>query len=86
VIVLDQADPVFAMTDATGKARLSGVPAGSYRVRLWHEKGGEQELTLDVAAGREAAFGAVLDGSRWRRESHKKKNGEDYPKGNQAYP
>jgi hypothetical protein len=86
VIVLDQPDPVFALTDAAGKARLSGVPAGSYHVRLWHEKGGEQELSVDVAAGREATFGAVLDGSRWRREPHKNKNGEDYPKGNQAYP
>jgi hypothetical protein len=86
VIVLDQPDPVFALTAAAGKARLSGVPAGSYHVRLWHEKGGEQELSVDVASGREATFGAVLDGSRWRREPHKNKNGEDYPRGNQAYP
>lgn len=86
VIVLDQAEPVFAVTDAAGKARLTGVPAGSTRLRVWHEKGGEQEATLEVFPGRDAAFALVLDGSHWKREPHKNKNGEDYPKGNQAYP
>lgn len=80
VIVLDQPDPVFAVTDATGRARLAGLPAGARRVRIWHERGGEQEVTVDVESGREASFGAVLDGSRWKKEPHMNKHGEDYPK------
>jgi len=80
VVVLDQPDPVFAVSDATGRARLAGVPPGTYRVRIWHEKGGDQEATVEVAPGREAVFGAVLDGSRWRKEPHKDKWGEDYTK------
>jgi plastocyanin len=81
VVVLDQPDPVFAVTDAAGRARLTGVPPGVHRVRIWHEKGGEQEVTVDVASGREVSFGAVLDGSRWKNQPHKNKLGEDYPKG-----
>lgn len=75
VVVLDQADPVFAVTDAAGQARMSGVPAGAHRVRIWHEKGGEQEVTVDVAAGRDASFQAVLDGSRWKKQPHEDKWG-----------
>jgi plastocyanin len=78
VVVLDQADPVYAVTDAAGRARLPGVPPGPHRVRVWHEKGGDQEITVEVAAGRDSAFGAVLDATRWRKQPHKDKWGEDY--------
>jgi hypothetical protein len=78
VLVLDQPDPIFALTDASGRARLVGVPPGVHKVRVWHEKGGDQEVTVDVAPGRDATFGAVLDGSRWRKLPHKDKWGEDY--------
>jgi hypothetical protein len=80
VVVLDQADPVFGVSDAAGRARLQGVPAGTHRLRIWHEKGGEQEVSVDVAVGRESSLVAVLDGSRWKKEPHKDKWGEDYTK------
>jgi hypothetical protein len=82
VIVLDQPDPVFAVADAMGKVRLTGVPAGSRRVRIWHEHvlRGEQEVTVEVVAGREVVFGAVLNGSDYKKQPHKDKWGESYTK------
>jgi hypothetical protein len=29
--------PFFALTDATGRARIAGLPAGTYDLGLWHE-------------------------------------------------
>ena len=37
-----------ALTDSEGKFSLSGVPAGQYRLHLWHETLGEIFLDLEV--------------------------------------
>jgi plastocyanin len=37
--------PFFALSDAAGRFRIDGVPAGAYTVRLWHE--GWKILTRD---------------------------------------
>lgn len=79
VLVLDET--VYGVTDARGVIRIRGVPPGTRRVRIWHDKAGESELTLAVAAGRETAFSARLDGSRYRRQPHLNKHGLDYPGG-----
>lgn len=36
ILVLD--NPFFAVTDARGRYRLSGVPGGTYRLKAWHER------------------------------------------------
>ncbi|MBI2381707.1 MAG: methylamine utilization protein [Gammaproteobacteria bacterium] len=36
--VFVSATPWFAVTDASGKARLEGLPAGDYRIQVWHPK------------------------------------------------
>jgi plastocyanin len=79
VMVLDET--AHGLTDARGVVRIASVPPGIRRVRLWHEKTGESELTLEVAAGREIVFSARLDGSRYRKEPHTNKYGQDYPRG-----
>ncbi len=51
--------PYFAKTGSDGRAVLADLPAGRYRVRVWHPRmeGGEQatvksiEVTADAAAG-----------------------------------
>src|SRR5262249_51376911 len=32
--------PYFAVTDADGKFEIKNAPAGTYRIRVWHEKNG----------------------------------------------
>ncbi|HLH55043.1 MAG TPA: carboxypeptidase regulatory-like domain-containing protein [Verrucomicrobiae bacterium] len=36
VLVLD--NPFFAVTDANGSFKITGVPAGTYQLRAWHER------------------------------------------------
>jgi len=43
--------PYHAVTDAYGEYQLSEVPAGKYRLRVWHEKLGIKEQEIDVKAG-----------------------------------
>jgi plastocyanin len=44
------ATPFFAVTDATGRFDISGLPPGTYTLAAVHEKLGEQTLTVTVAS------------------------------------
>lgn len=54
VLVVDT--PWFGKTDAAGRVRLDGVPAGRYRVRVWHPRqkaaAAAQSVTLGTAPQR----------------------------------
>ncbi len=43
--------PFHAVTDARGRFRISGVPAGEYTLSAWHERFGPQEASLIVNPG-----------------------------------
>ncbi len=57
--------PYFAVTDAEGKFKIDGVPPGTYKVKVWHEKLGLLKVEKDgvkttsfevkVEAGKDAA-------------------------------
>lgn len=49
VLVFDH--PHFAVTAADGSFSIPDVPAGSYTVRVWHEKLGEKTAEVTVSAG-----------------------------------
>lgn len=40
--------PFYAVTDASGKFELPGLPVGSYTIEAWHEVFGTQTKTIDV--------------------------------------
>ena len=46
--------PFFAVTDASGKFEIKGVPAGTYTVVAWHEKY-QQGIPMSVTVGAGAA-------------------------------
>jgi hypothetical protein len=77
VMVLDGA--AFAVSDASGRYRMSGLPEGRREVRVWHEKAGETTATVDLADRRAATLDLLLDASAYRDQPHKNKYGEDYP-------
>ena len=54
--VLDH--PYFAVTDKDGKFELKDVPAGTYTIEAWHEKGGAmtQSVTLGEKESKDANF------------------------------
>lgn len=77
IMVLDEA--AFAVTGEDGRYRIGSLPAGRRTVRLWNERGGEREFTVELAAGGRRALDAELDGTRYRRVQHKNKFGRSYP-------
>lgn len=52
--------PYVAVTDEHGSFRLADVPAGTYKVEIWHETLGKQEKTVTVQAKGEAKLDAEL--------------------------
>jgi plastocyanin len=52
VVVTDH--PYHTVTDASGTYEIRDLPAGTYRVRVWHEELGTQERTLSIEAGQAA--------------------------------
>src|SRR2546429_7328213 len=43
--------PFFAVSDASGVAKIENVPAGNQTVEVWHETLGKQTKEVDVKAG-----------------------------------
>lgn len=43
-------NPYFAKTDAQGRFRISGIPAGKHRIRCWHESLPAEEREVEVPA------------------------------------
>jgi plastocyanin len=77
VMVLDRSP--FAVAGADGSYRIDGVPAGRWVVRVWNEKGGEQEHPLAVGAGAPATQDFTLDATSYRWQPHANKYGQAYP-------
>jgi plastocyanin len=49
--------PYFAVSDASGRYSIEGVPPGTYSIKIWHEEFGERSGTVTLRSGR----GAVAD-------------------------
>jgi len=47
-IVMVMANPYFATTDAVGRYTITNVPAGTYKLKAWHERmpAGEKEIVV----------------------------------------
>ncbi len=75
--------PYFAVSAPDGSYSIEDVPAGTYRLRLWHERSDEQQLaaesrfvTIESAV---ANLGlSRLDEAGYIPAAHKDKNGQDY--------
>ncbi|MDZ7631951.1 MAG: hypothetical protein U5K74_11575 [Gemmatimonadaceae bacterium] len=69
---------------ATHAVRADGsaspaVPAGRYRLRAWHHRGGEQTRELQVSADGGAEVTVALDARTYRFVQHRNKFGKPYP-------
>ncbi|HEX9084870.1 MAG TPA: carboxypeptidase regulatory-like domain-containing protein [Gemmatimonadaceae bacterium] len=52
IAVLDH--PYYAQTAANGTFSIEGIPAGRYRIRVWHPSLGYMDDSVTVAAGQQA--------------------------------
>ncbi|MFN8062044.1 MAG: hypothetical protein U0Q12_23030 [Vicinamibacterales bacterium] len=58
IVVL--AHPYFATPDADGRFAIDGVPAGTFTVKLWHERAGATERRVEIRAGMTTTLDALL--------------------------
>ena len=49
--IVAAANPYYVTTDEAGNYSLTGVPAGTYTLKFWHETLGEQSTEVKVDAG-----------------------------------
>jgi plastocyanin len=84
--VVAVATPHHAQAGSDGRFALPDVPAGRYRLRVWHERGGEQATEVDVPAEGAGSLRVELDARGFKRVQHKNKFGQDYgPAGRDRY-
>ena len=57
-------NPYVAVTDRRGSYTITGVPAGSYQVRVWHERLGERQMPVVVRDGQVQPIDVPLAGPR----------------------
>jgi plastocyanin len=77
VVVVERA--AHGVSGADGMFRVSDIPPGRRVVRVWSEKGGQQQSTVVFRPGARQRLDAVLDASAYRLLPHKNKYGKDYP-------
>ncbi len=61
IVVAD--DPFVVVTDETGSFKLPNVPAGTYKLEIWHEKFGTQTKDVTVKAAGDSSVSFELGGS-----------------------
>jgi hypothetical protein len=57
------AHPYFAVSGTDGAFRITGVPAGKYPIRVWHERYGRLTANVDVKAGQTATVDFTYKGT-----------------------
>jgi plastocyanin len=76
VVVVDS--PFFAKAGTDGAFTIEGIPAGSYTLSAWHERGGETSAPVKVSAEGQTHADLVLDASQFKKRPHLDKFGKDY--------
>lgn len=77
-IVVVSDSPYHARAAKNGSFAIEGVPPGSYTLRAWHERGGEAGIPLSVGPDGASGLSLTLDGSNYKRQQHKRKDGSNY--------
>jgi plastocyanin len=49
--VVVHTNPYVAVSDAQGSYTITGIPAGTYQLRIWHERLAEQRLPVTIRDG-----------------------------------
>ncbi len=70
--------PYMARPGTDGRFAFAAVPAGSYRLKVWHERGGQVERQLNVPTDAASPLVIQLDARSYRFVQHRNKFGGTY--------
>ena len=59
-VILVLENPYFAVADAQGRFQIPNVPAGTYKLKAWHERLPSQTREITVGADGEVRVDFVL--------------------------
>jgi len=76
VVVRDNA--WYAQPGADGSFTIAGVAAGTYTLKVWHERAPEYSRQITVPAGGVSGLEIAVDASQYRYVQHADKNGQTY--------
>ena len=82
-VIVTVETPYFAVSAPDGTYAIENVPAGTYRLHLWHERSDEPQLAAESrVVSVESAVSKLgvtrLDEAGYIPATHKDKNGQDY--------
>jgi plastocyanin len=78
--------PYFAQAGADGLFTIGNVPAGTYKLHVWHDRAAvEQTAMVTVGAGGLGSLKYQLDARNYKYVQHKNKNGKDYALNGDVY-
>jgi plastocyanin len=78
--------PYFAQAGADGRFTIGNVPAGTYKLHVWHDRAAvEQTAMVTVGAGGLGSLKYQLDARNYKYVQHKNKNGKDYALNGDVY-
>jgi plastocyanin len=83
VVVVD--NPWVAQPSGDGSFSVTGVPAGKYKVHVWHERAPELVREIDVGPQGTADLELQLDARGYQFVQHLNKFGQPYSKGGARY-
>ena len=70
--------PYFAQAASDGRFVIDKVPAGTYRLHVWHDRAAERQLDITVPSAATANMRITLDARGYKYVQHKNKFGQDY--------
>ena len=70
--------PYVAQPKPDGRFTITGVPAGTYTMHAWHDRGGGQTREITVTGDGLADVSVQLDARGYRFVAHKNKFGQEY--------
>ena len=84
-IVVVRDNPWFGQPSSDGSFTLPAVPAGAYRLHLWHERADEVSRELTVPAAGLGDLSLELDARGYQFKPHLNKHGQPYPQQGRRY-
>lgn len=83
--VLAVATPYFTQPGIDGRFQIPMVPAGSYKLTVWHERAPAQTREVTVSETGADGISIQLDARGFKRLTHRNKFGQEYKSGGDRY-